>query len=133
MEVSLRYMNQEEDVEERKRYTPRDYGDLMMRRLRGMKSWIEQKAKIPQWTLQEMEAIEALIRLGGQCNNFPTELEGRSINFAIMLERSNQGKVQVWTKEVRSWWQEWGEVYREWKVLKDEEIDRMLGISGQGR
>jgi hypothetical protein len=132
MEGPLKNMSRE-DGEERKVYTPRDYGDLMMRRLRGMKRWIERKAKIPQWTLQEMEAIEALIRLGVQRSNFPVELEGRLINFAIMLERSDQGRVQEWRKEVRSWWQKWGEIRKEWIALGDEEMDKVLGFPSQGR
>jgi hypothetical protein len=131
MEGLSRRTNQEEDGQERKLYTPRDYGDLMMRRLRGMKRWIERKAEIPQWTLQDMEMIEATIMEGVQCSNFPVELERCLLNFATALETSNRETVREWSKEVRSWWQEWGEVHKEWLTLGDEEMDRLLGFPGR--
>jgi hypothetical protein len=118
MEISLGQTTQEEgEAVERRLYTPREYGDKMMHRLRSMKRMIEQKARIPQWTLQQVEATEVEVRLGIDCNYFPTELEKRLISLALMLDQSDQKGMKEWTKEVRGWIQEWREIYEEWKKM----------------
>jgi hypothetical protein len=115
MEASLWWMTQEEeDTMEPKAYTPKKFADKTMHRLRGMKRLIEVMARVPRWPLQEMESIEATVRIGPSCNFFPEQLKRQLISLKIMPERSEQTGLEELANEVEKWIQDWQVSHDEW-------------------